>query len=37
MPYRFDIKYFTLPQDIRLIDAKSDNYTTTLQYEITPQ
>lgn len=36
-PYRFDIKYFTLPQDIRLIDAKSDNYTTTLQYEITPQ
>lgn len=36
-PYRFDIKYFTLPQDIRLINAKSDNYTTTLQYEITPQ
>lgn len=36
-PYRFDIKYFTLPQDICLIDAKSDNYTTTLQYEITPQ
>ncbi|MDA6072390.1 hypothetical protein NJT12_22450 [Flavobacterium sp. AC] len=36
-PYRFDIKYFTLPQDVRLIDAKSDNYTTTLQYEITPQ
>jgi len=36
-PYRYDIKYFTLPQDARLINAKSDNYTTTLQYEITPQ
>lgn len=35
--YRYDIKYFTLPQDNRLINAKSDDYTTTLQYEITPQ
>lgn len=35
--YRYDIKYFTLPQDTRLINAKSDNYATTLQYEITPQ
>lgn len=37
MSYRYDIKYFTLPQDARLINAKSDDYTTTLQYEITPQ
>jgi hypothetical protein len=35
--YNYDIKYFTLPQDERLINAKSDNYSTTLQYEITPQ
>ena len=35
--YSYDIKYFTLPQDARLINAKSDNYATTLQYEITPQ
>lgn len=37
MSYRYDIKYFTLPQDVRLINAKSDDYTTTLQFEITPQ
>ncbi|MEO8254222.1 MAG: hypothetical protein ABI554_07510 [Flavobacterium sp.] len=35
--YRYDIKYFTVGQDLRLINAKSDNYSTTLQYEITPQ
>lgn len=35
--YKYDIKYFTLPQDERLIKAKSDDYSTTLQYEITPQ
>jgi hypothetical protein len=35
--YSYDIKYFTLAQDLRLINAKSDNYSTTLQYEITPQ
>lgn len=37
MSFRYDIRYFTMPQDIRLINAKSDDYTTTLQYEITPQ
>lgn len=35
--YRYDIRYFTKPQDVRLINAKSDSYATTLQYEITPQ
>lgn len=35
--YRYDIRYFTMAQDLRLINAKSDNYSTTLQYEITPQ
>lgn len=35
--YKYDIRYFTLPQDMRLINAKSDDYSTTLQYEITPQ
>lgn len=33
----YDIKYFTSPNDERLIDAKSEEYSTTLQYEITPQ
>ena len=37
MSFRYDIRYFTLPQDARLINAKSDDYSTTLQYEITPQ
>lgn len=35
--YTYDIKYFTLPQDEQLINAKPENYSTTLQYEITPQ
>ncbi|GAB3413438.1 hypothetical protein [Niabella aquatica] len=33
----YDIIYSTKPQDLSLIEAKMDNYTTTLQYEITPQ
>lgn len=37
MSFRYDIKYFTMAQDGRLINAKPDDYTTTLQYEITPQ
>lgn len=35
--YIYDIKYFTLPQDQQLINAKPEEYSTTLQYEITPQ
>lgn len=35
--YNYDIKYFTLPQDEQLINAKPTEYSTTLQYEITPQ
>lgn len=35
--YSYDIKYFTLPQDQQLINAKPEEYSTTLQYEITPQ
>lgn len=35
--FKYDIKYFTMAQDSRLINAKPDDYTTTLQYEITPQ
>lgn len=33
----YDIKYFTGSNDERLIDAKSEDYSTTIQYEITPQ
>ncbi|RKT02041.1 hypothetical protein [Chryseobacterium defluvii] len=33
----YDIKYFTGPSDERLINAKSEEYSTTIQYEITPQ
>lgn len=33
----YDMKYFTAPNDERLINAKSEDYSTTLQYEITPQ
>lgn len=33
----YDIKYFTAPNEKNLIDAKADEYSTTLQYEITPQ
>jgi len=35
--YSYDIKYFTSPLDQQLINAKSEDYSTTLQYEITPQ
>ena len=35
--YKYDIKYYTTGQDQRLISAKSDDYATTLVYEITPQ
>jgi hypothetical protein len=35
--YNYDIKYFTSPQDERLINAKPEDYATTLQYEIMPQ
>ena len=35
--YNYDIKYFTLPQDEQFINAKSTEYSTSLQYEITPQ
>lgn len=35
--YGYDIKYFTVPQDERLINAKPEDYSTTLQYEIIPQ
>lgn len=35
--YYYDVNYYTLAQDERLIHAKSDHYTATLQYEITPQ
>lgn len=33
----FDIKYSAKSNDERLINAKMEEYTTTLQYEITPQ
>lgn len=33
----YDIIYSTKPNDLSLIEAKMENYTTTLQYEITPQ
>ena len=33
----YDINYFTNPNDTRFIDAKSEEYTTTIQYVITPQ
>ncbi|CAD7797463.1 hypothetical protein CHRY9390_00173 [Chryseobacterium aquaeductus] len=35
--YNYDIKYFTTAQDERLINAKPEDYSTTLQYEIVPQ
>lgn len=35
--YNYDIKYFTLPQDEQFINAKPTEYSTSLQYEITPQ
>ncbi|MCU7613146.1 hypothetical protein N0B16_01750 [Chryseobacterium sp. GMJ5] len=35
--YSYDIKYFTAPQDVRLINAQPEDYSTTLQYEIMPQ
>ncbi len=33
----FDMMYATKPNDINLINAKPEQYTTTLQYEIVPQ
>lgn len=33
----YDIKYYTSPNDQRLVQAKMDEYTITLQYEITPR
>lgn len=35
--YSYNIKYFTQAQDSQLINAQSGDYSTTLQYEITPQ
>lgn len=33
----FDVRYFTEPHDSRLIEAKIEEYSTTLQYTITPR
>lgn len=33
----FDMVYATRPNDVNLISAKTEQYTTTLQYEIVPQ
>lgn len=33
----YDIKYATQPNDITLLQAKMEEYSTVLQYEITPQ
>lgn len=33
----YDIRYFTQPNDLRLLKAVPANYTTTLMYTITPQ
>ncbi len=33
----YDVRYSTIHNDEIFINAKSDNYTATLQYEITPQ
>ncbi|MBB6330679.1 hypothetical protein HNP24_001629 [Chryseobacterium sediminis] len=33
----YDMKYSTKPNDERFINAKAEDYTTTLQFEITPQ
>lgn len=37
VPVYYDIKYSTKPNDINLITTKTDEYRTTLQYEIIPQ
>ncbi len=36
-PRLFDLKYFTTPNDPTIIQAPSDNYSTTLFYTLTPQ
>lgn len=36
-PVYYDIKYSSKPNDVNLVTAKMEQYTTTLQYEITPQ
>ncbi|WP_374464647.1 hypothetical protein [Chryseobacterium sp.] len=33
----YDMRYSTKPNDERFINAKSEDYTTTIQFEITPQ
>lgn len=33
----YDIRYFTLPNDLRLLKAVPANYSTTLMYTLTPQ
>lgn len=35
--YNYDVKYFTKPNDEYFINAKPEEYSATLQYEITPQ
>lgn len=37
LPAYYDIHYYTNPNDQRLIQAKMEDYSTTLQYEITPK
>lgn len=36
-PVYYDIRYATKPNDVTLIESKMEEYSTTLQYEITPQ
>lgn len=36
-PVYFDLEYYTNPNNEQLIQARTDEYTTTLLYEITPQ
>lgn len=35
--FKYDIKYYTSPNNQSLINAKPEEYSTTLQFEITPQ
>lgn len=37
LPVHYSIRYYTSPNDLRLTQSKMDEYSTTLQYEITPQ
>lgn len=36
-PHQFDIRYFTQPNDARLLNAKPDTYKTTIMYTLIPQ